>query len=99
MVVKMSLPFSEATFIKVISGDLFNDCVLKDGEFSHALFSNLISQEKDPETKEVLCTISNFCSMYMKEQKTEPFGPMFTFGNGRSFLPEDTSQELAELLY
>ena len=95
----MSLPFSETTFIKVISGDLFNDCVLKDGEFSYALFSNLISKEKDPETKEVLCTISNFCSMYMKEHKTEPFGPMFTFCNGRSFLPEDTSQELAELLY
>ena len=95
----MSLPFSEETFVRIVSSNIFDNCVSKHGDFEYGHLSKLASEEQDIETQEVLRTIINFCSMYMNEESTEPFGPMYTFSNKRSFLPEDISVELAEFLY
>ena len=38
----MELPFSEDTFVEIVSSEIFDDCVSQDGEFSHAVFAELI---------------------------------------------------------
>ena len=96
----MELPFSEDTFVEIVSSEIFDDCVSQDGEFSHAVFAELIKNEQIDERKAVLQVITNFCSMFMKDDENEPFGPMFTLMNGgRSFLPEDISNNLAHMIY
>lgn len=95
----MNLSFSESTFIEIVSSEIFDNCISKYGDFAHDVFAKLIEKEQDEERKDVLRVISNFCSMYMKDDNDEPFGPMFTINGTRSFLPEDVSKDLADIIY
>ena len=42
----MELPFPENTFVEIVSSEIFDDCVSQDGEFSHAVFAELIKNEQ-----------------------------------------------------
>lgn len=95
----MALHFSEDVFVEVISSDMFDNCLSQYGDFAYEIFAKLIESEENQEKKEVLRIISDFCSMYMKDDKNEPFGPMFTGHGKRSFLPEDISKDLAQIIY
>ncbi len=95
----MSLPFSENIFVEVVSSEIFDSCISKYGDFAHEIFAKLIKDEQNEERKEVICIISSFCSMYMKNDDDEPFGPMFVINGKRTFLPEDVTKDLAEIIY
>ncbi len=95
----MELPFSEKAFVDTISSDIFDNCISKYGEFDSIIFEELLSNEREEDVKLIIKTVSQFCFLYMTDNSDKPFKPYYCVDNTRSFMIEDISKELANLIY
>ena len=64
----------------------------------HSILKNIATNETNTKLRKSLFLLSNICSpMIDLESRNEPFQPFMTWGNKRSFLPIDLTDE--EILY